>query len=55
LDFLERLFHVSPDGGSGSLELMYIVAAVAAGVAFSLRRFIASALPWRRDRSKRPG
>ena len=22
MDFIERIFHVSPDGGSGSLELL---------------------------------
>ncbi len=26
MDFIERWFGVSPDGGSGSLEMLYIVA-----------------------------
>jgi hypothetical protein len=26
MDFIERLFGVSPDGGDGSTELMYIAA-----------------------------
>jgi len=33
VDFIERWFGVSPDGGSGSLEMLYIVAlAVVVGV-----------------------
>ena len=29
MDFIERLFGVSPDGGNGMLELLYIVVAIA--------------------------
>ena len=29
MDFIERWFHVSPDGGNGSLEMLYIVAILA--------------------------
>jgi hypothetical protein len=29
MDFIEQWFHVSPDGGNGSLEVLYIVAIVA--------------------------
>ena len=29
MDFIERWFHVSPDGGNGSLEVLYIVAILA--------------------------
>ena len=29
MDFIERWFHVSPDGGNGSLEVLYIVAVLA--------------------------
>ena len=29
MDFIERWFGISPDGGDGSLEALYIVAAVA--------------------------
>jgi hypothetical protein len=28
MDFIERLFGVSPDGGDGSTELMYLVVLV---------------------------
>lgn len=33
MDFFERWFDVSPDAGSGSLEAVYAVAAVAVAVA----------------------
>jgi len=26
MDLIERLFHISPDGGSGSTEAMYVLA-----------------------------
>lgn len=29
MDFIEKLFGISPDGGDGSTEAMYIVALVA--------------------------
>jgi hypothetical protein len=29
MDFIEQIFGVSPDGGDGTLELLYIVAALA--------------------------
>jgi hypothetical protein len=28
MDFIERLFGVAPDGGNGSLEALYLIAAV---------------------------
>jgi hypothetical protein len=28
MDFIERIFGVSPDGGNGSLEALYLIAAV---------------------------
>lgn len=37
MDFIERLFGVSPDGGDGSTELMYFVVFV----------IIVTALAWR--------
>lgn len=41
MDFIERIFGVSPDGGSGSLELLYLslpfLAATAAYLAFRVR------------------
>ena len=36
MDFIERIFHVSPDGGSGSLEALYLVV-IAALVMLGLR------------------
>jgi hypothetical protein len=29
MDWIERLFGISPDGGDGSTEMLYLVAAVA--------------------------
>jgi hypothetical protein len=37
MDFIERLFGISPDGGDGSTEMLYIIA-VAAIVALILCR-----------------
>jgi hypothetical protein len=41
VDFIERLFHISPDGGSGATEAAYIVAITAVVVVLALRRRIA--------------
>jgi hypothetical protein len=30
MDFIERIFGVSPDGGNGSLEFLYVTAMVVA-------------------------
>jgi hypothetical protein len=39
MDFIERLFNVSPDGGSGLTELLILALPVAACLAaFALRR-----------------
>jgi hypothetical protein len=38
MDFFERWFGVSPDGGNGSLELLYIVVIVAVAVAIVYRK-----------------
>lgn len=35
MDFIERIFGVSPDGGNGSLELLY-VASIAVAVALAV-------------------
>ena len=44
MDFFERFFHFSPDGGSGATEAVYIItiSAIALVVAFrhSISRFI---------------
>jgi hypothetical protein len=37
VDFLERIFHLDLDGGSGALELLYAGVVVVAGVAFTQR------------------
>ena len=42
MDFIERWFGVSPDGGDGSLELLWIVAMVLGLVAIAFRRKIAN-------------
>ena len=39
MDWIERLFHVAPDGGNGSLEV-----GVVAGAAVALALMIASAI-----------
>jgi hypothetical protein len=38
MDFIERWFHVSPDNGSGSTEVMYFVAIALVVVAIICRR-----------------
>jgi hypothetical protein len=38
MDWIERLFGVSPDGGDGTTELMYLIAFVAIVAAFAWRR-----------------
>jgi hypothetical protein len=38
MDFIERWFGISPDGGDGSLEVFYLVAFVALIVAIVFRR-----------------
>jgi hypothetical protein len=38
MDFIERWFGLSPDGGDGSLEALYLVALVAAIAALVFRR-----------------
>jgi hypothetical protein len=40
MDFIEKIFGISPDGGDGSTELLYIVALVAVVTAFVLRRVV---------------
>jgi hypothetical protein len=53
MDFIERWFGLSPDNGDGSLELLWIVAVVAAIVAVTFRRQIFSWLsPRKTDRDR---
>ncbi|HZS85226.1 MAG TPA: hypothetical protein VFA50_20290 [Stellaceae bacterium] len=44
MDFIETLFGISPDGGDGSLEVLWIAALVLAAAAFICRRQIAARL-----------
>jgi hypothetical protein len=41
MDFIEQWFHMSPDNGSGALEIMYVVAVALLVVVLSCRRGIA--------------
>jgi hypothetical protein len=38
MDFIERIFGVSPDGGNGTLELLYVVS-IAAAITVVSREF----------------
>jgi hypothetical protein len=38
MDFVERLFGISPDAGSGSFELMLLVVPAAACIAYLIHR-----------------
>lgn len=40
MDFIETLFGISPDGGDGSLEVLWICAIVVAVAGFFFRRRI---------------
>jgi hypothetical protein len=48
MDFIEQWFGVSPDGGDGSLEVVWIVGIVVALVVVVFRRRIAGWLSSRR-------
>ena len=39
MDFIERIFGVSPDAGDGSLEFVYLVTAVAAVAVIAYMRY----------------
>jgi hypothetical protein len=41
MDWIERLFGISPDGGDGSTEMLYLVAAVAIVALIFGRSFLA--------------
>lgn len=47
MDFIERWFGVSPDGGDGTLELLYI--GVGALIALALLRWIVYRVRYRRS------
>jgi hypothetical protein len=38
MDFIERWLHVYPDGGSGAVEIVYFLIAVAGGAGLLFRR-----------------
>ena len=44
MDFIERLFGISPDGGDGSLEMLYIAVAIllVVDLLFRYRHILAS-------------
>ena len=44
MDFIEQWFGLSPDGGDGSLEVLWIVVIVVALMAIVFRRQIAARL-----------
>jgi hypothetical protein len=46
LDFIEQLLGISPDGGSGALELLYLMV---------LPLSVGAAALWRRQRKRRRG
>ncbi|HEY6098030.1 MAG TPA: hypothetical protein VIW03_01280 [Anaeromyxobacter sp.] len=52
MDFIESWFHVAPDGGDGSLELLYLALLAAAVTLALLRRRIAGRWASRRARSQ---
>src|SRR5204863_8576387 len=48
VDFIERLFGISPDGGDGSTELMYLIVLAVIVVAVACRRTLSAFLSRRR-------
>ena len=50
MDFIERIFGVSPDGGDGSTEALYIVAVLMLGIAWLARNHVRSIFKSWRDR-----
>jgi len=43
MDFIERIFHLAPDGGTGGLELGMVLVAFSLALALLARR---RGLPW---------
>ena len=50
MDWIERIFGVSPDGGNGTLEIVYLAVAGLGVAAFAFRRRIGR---WARARQRR--
>jgi len=44
MDFIEQWFGISPDGGDGSLEALWICAVVVAALAIAFRKHIIARL-----------
>jgi LPXTG-motif cell wall-anchored protein len=44
VDFIETLFGIAPDGGDGSLEILWLGAIIVAALAFVFRRRITARL-----------
>jgi hypothetical protein len=44
MDFIERIFGLSPDGGDGSLEVLYLLTAAVAVVIAVFRRRISAVI-----------
>ena len=38
MDFIERWFHISPDGGNGSLEFLYVAILILAITLMAIKR-----------------
>jgi hypothetical protein len=51
MDWIEQIFHVSPDGGNGALEALYFAVAFVAVVGVVFRRRIGN---WARGRRRQP-
>jgi hypothetical protein len=49
MDWIERIFHVSPDGGDGTLEAVYYAVAALGVVGFTFRRRLGR---WARSRRR---
>jgi hypothetical protein len=49
MNFIEAIFHISPDGGSGTLEFLLFLCPLAGAVLISATRFMCTkAVPGRR-------
>jgi hypothetical protein len=52
MDFIERIFHLSPDNGSGVLEAAILVAALIIPIAFGILRLSRKRSPVREPLSR---
>lgn len=52
MDFIEKLFGVAPDGGDGSLEMLWVAAIAVAVIAFAFRRRIVALLASRKTNQR---